>query len=237
MRKSEVKKYYDNYITEQYSIGVNDRIFMLYEKLKSLGLNSSSDVIELGCGIGVVTHLIRKTVTLGQIESVDISGESIEFAKEKIKNSNVSFYEGDVTEYIPIIKQADFVTLFDVIEHIPIELHEKLFVNASKMLKSNGWLLVNIPSPESVKWDKINAPEALQIIDQPIPLELIAKNCSNAGLEIVKFENYSIWVENDYNFFLIRKKKTFENRPLKLNNIQKAKRKAWRTKFKKLYKY
>ena len=84
MRKSEVKKYYDNYITEQYSIGVNDRIFMLYEKLKSLGLNSSSDVIELGCGIGVVTHLIRKTVTLGQIESVDISGESIEFAKEKI---------------------------------------------------------------------------------------------------------------------------------------------------------
>ena len=118
MRKSEVKKYYDNYITEQYSIGVNDRIFMLYEKLKSLGLNSSSDVIELGCGIGVVTHLIRKTVTLGQIESVDISGESIEFAKEKIKNSNVSFYEGDVTEYIPKIKQADFVTLFDVIEHI-----------------------------------------------------------------------------------------------------------------------
>ena len=237
MRKSEVKKYYDNYITEQYSIGVNDRIFMMYEKLKSLGLISTSDVIELGCGIGVVTHLIRKTVTLGQIESVDISGESIEFAKEKIKNSNVSFYEGDVTEYIPKIKQADFVTLFDVIEHIPIELHEKLFVNASKMLKSNGWLLVNIPSPESVEWDKINAPEALQIIDQPIPLELIAKNCSNAGLEIVKFENYSIWVENDYNFFLIRKKKTFENRPLKLNNIQKAKRKAWRTKFKKLYKY
>ena len=124
MRKSEVKKYYDNNITEQYSIGVNDRIFMLYEKLKSLGLNSSSDVIELGCGIGVVTHLIRKTVTLGQIESVDISGESIEFAKEKIKNSNVSFYEGDVTEYIPKIKQADFVTLFDVIYHYPIELHE-----------------------------------------------------------------------------------------------------------------
>ena len=64
MRKSEVKKYYDNYITEQYSIGVNDRIFMLYEKLKSLGLTSTSDVIELGCGIGVVTHLIRKTVNL-----------------------------------------------------------------------------------------------------------------------------------------------------------------------------
>lgn len=237
MRKSEVKKYYDNYIKEQYSIGVNDRIFLMYEKLKSLGLSSTSSVIELGCGIGAVTHLIRKTVTLGKVESIDLSGESIEFAKDKITNDNVSFYQGDVTEYTPKIKQADFVTLFDVIEHIPIELHEKLFINMAKMLKNDSWLVLNIPSPESVKWDAQNAPEALQIIDQPIPLELIVKNCANAGLEIIKFENYSIWVENDYNFFLIRKKKVFENKPLNLSRIQKAKRKAWRTKFKKLYRY
>ena len=127
MKKSEVKKYYDDYITEQYNIGVNDRIFLMYEKLKNLGLSPTSDVIELGCGIGVVTHLIRKTVTKGKVESVDLSGASIEFAKSKINYSNVAFYEGDITEYQPKIKQADFVTLFDVIEHIPIELHESYF--------------------------------------------------------------------------------------------------------------
>ncbi len=237
MKKSEVKKYYDDYITEQYKIGVNDRIFMLYERLVSLGLSSESDVIELGCGIGAITHLIRKKVTVGQIESVDISGESIEFAKGKIKNSNVKFYEADITEYSPVIKNADFVTLFDVIEHIPIDLHEKLFLNVAKMLKENSWLLVNIPSPESIEWDSVHSPEVLQIIDQPIPLDLVVKNCTNAGLEIVKFENYSIWVENDYNFFLIRKKSDFKNRTLSLTPIQKVKRKAWRTKIKKLYKY
>lgn len=237
MKKAEVKKYYDDYITEQYKIGVNDRIFLMYEKLKELGLSSTSDVIELGCGIGVVTHLIRKTVTKGQIESVDISGESIEFAKDKIKDANVKFFEADVTEYLPQIKQADFVTLFDVIEHIPIELHEKLFLNVANMLKEESYLLVNIPSPQSVEWDKVNAPEVLQIIDQPIPLETVAKNCSTAGLEIVKFDSYSIWVENDYNFFLIRKKKAYKNTQVELTTAQKAKRKVWRTKFEKLYKY
>jgi SAM-dependent methyltransferase len=237
MKRSAVKKYYDDYITEQYKIGVNDRIFILYEKLISFGLSNESDVVELGCGIGAVTHLIRKTVSVGQIESVDISGESIEFAKGKIKNSNVQFYEADITEYSPKIKTADFVTLFDVIEHIPIKLHEKLFLNAAKMLKEDGWLLVNIPSATSVEWDQIHAPEALQIIDQPIPMDLVVKNCLNAGLEIIKFESYSIWVENDYNFFLIRKKKDFKNEPLQLNTIQKAKRKAWRIKFKSLFKY
>ena len=237
MRKSEVKKYYDNYISEQYSIGVNDRIFMMYEKLKDLGLSHSSDVIELGCGIGVVTHLIRKTVTKGQIESIDISKESIEFAKQKIKNKNVRFYEGDVTVYSPKIKQADFITLFDVIEHIPVDLHEKLFLNVAKMLKSESLLLINIPSPASVKWDRMNAPEALQIIDQPISLNRVFNNCENAGLEIIKFENYSIWAENDYNFFFFRKKKVFKNNPVQLSALQKAKRKAWRTKFNRLYRY
>ena len=209
----------------------------MYEKLKELGLSPTSDVIELGCGIGVVTHLIRKTVTKGQIESIDISRESIEFAKNKIKNVNVKFFEADVTEYTPQLKQADFVTLFDVIEHIPINLHEKLFLNVAKMLKNDSYLLVNIPSPQSVDWDKLNAPEVLQIIDQPIPLETVAKNCSTAGLEVLKFDSYSIWVENDYNFFLIRKKRTYQNSPSELSKTQKVKRKVWRTKFEKLYKY
>ena len=237
MKKSDVKKYYDEYITEQYKIGVNDRIFMLYERLKSLGISRESDVIELGCGIGAVTHLIRKTVTVGQIESVDLSGESIDFAKEKIKSSNVQFYEADITEYSPKIKVADFVTLFDVIEHIPIEQHKKLFLNVAKMLKDEGYLLVNVPSPASIEWDKENAPEVLQIIDQPISLELMVKNCLDSGLEIIKFENYSIWVENDYNFFLIRKKKDFKNSSNPLKAIDKAKRKVWRAKFRNLYKY
>ena len=68
--KSAVTKYYDEYIKEQYEIGVNDRIFLMYEKLQEQGLKPDSKVIELGCGIGVVTHLIRKTVTKGQIESI-----------------------------------------------------------------------------------------------------------------------------------------------------------------------
>ena len=235
--KSAVEKYYDDYIKEQYEIGVNDRIFLMYEKLQEQGLKSDSNVIELGCGIGVVTHLIRKTVTKGQIESIDLSSESIAFAKEKIAEKNIKFFAGDVTDYQPKLKQVDFVTLFDVIEHIPVELHEKLFLNVANMLSSSGLLLVNIPSPASIIWDRENAPEVLQIIDQEIPLSLITKNCDTAGLEVIKFESHSIWKEDDYHFTVIRKKKDYTNKDIQLSNTQKAKRKFWRTKFKQFFKY
>jgi 2-polyprenyl-3-methyl-5-hydroxy-6-metoxy-1,4-benzoquinol methylase len=235
--KSAVTKYYDKFIKEQYEIGVNDRIFLMYEKLQEHGLKPDSKVIELGCGIGVVTHLIRKIVTKGLIESIDLSPESIEFAKEKITNKNIEFYSGDVTEYQPKLRQADFVTLFDVIEHIPMDLHEKLFLNVANMLSEDGLLLINIPSPASINWDSVNAPEVLQIIDQPIPLSLITKNCDNAGLEVIKFESHSIWMEDDYHFMVIRKKKEYTNREVQLSTAQKAKRKIWRTKFEQLFKY
>lgn len=237
MKKSQVKSYYDDYITNQYYIGVNDRIFLLFEKLKSLGLNSNSKVVELGCGIGVVTHLIRKIVTKGSIEAVDISPKSIEFAKSKIPNSNVIFEVDDVTEYTPTTKNADFVTLFDVIEHIPTEHHLKLFKNVNKMLSKNGQCLINIPSPSSIEWDRIHQPEALQIIDQALPLSLIASNCEQAGLEITKFETYSIWKENDYQFFLLQPKTEYRNEPVQLNFFKKVKRKLWRLKFENLFKY
>jgi len=235
--KSAVKKYYDDYIKEQYEIGVNDRIFLMYEKLQAQGLQATSKVIELGCGIGVVTHLIRKTVTKGQIESIDLSPESIEFAKEKITEKHIHFFAGDVTEYHPKLKQVDFVTLFDVIEHIPIALHEKLFLNVANMLSDDGLLLINIPSPASINWDRGNAPEVLQIIDQEIPLSLITKNCYTAGLEVIKFESHSIWIEDDYHFMVIRKKKGYTNKVVQLSTAQKAKRKIWRTKFEQLFKY
>lgn len=237
MKKSEVKKYYDDYITDQYEIGVNDRIFLMYEKLKALGLKSNSKVIELGCGIGVVTHLIRKTVKKGQIEAVDISPKSIEFAQSKIKESNIKFAVGDVTEYTPDLEKANFVTLFDVIEHIPAEHHLKLFKNVSRMLDQNGWLLINIPSPASIEWDRVHQPEVLQIIDQALPLSLIAKNLEASGLELAQFKTYSIWKEDDYQFILVRRKKEYRNEPVALDKLRKAKRKAWRLKFESFFKY
>lgn len=235
-KKSDVTKYYDDFIQEQYKIGVNDRILWLYEQLLQQGLTSKSDVIELGCGIGVVTHLIRKTVQQGQIESVDLSPESITFAQSKITNANVKFAAADVVEYQPSIS-GDFVTLFDVIEHIPIELHEALFKNVAGMLKQNGLLLINIPSPASIEWDRIHAPEVLQIIDQPIPLSLISKNCENAGLEITFFQSHSIWKKDDYHFMVIRKKQEYSNQDIELSLVEKAKRKVKRSKMSGKFKY
>ena len=101
MNNDKIKDFYNDFVSYQTQSGVNERIYTLYKKMQSLGLNSDSNILELGCGIGVMTKLLTNSVKTGYIESVDLSDKSIELAKSKIHKQNVSFYTDDVVSYQP----------------------------------------------------------------------------------------------------------------------------------------
>lgn len=210
MNNDNVKDFYNDFVNYQTNSGINERIYTLYKKMRSLNLVSSSNVLELGCGIGVMTKLLSNRVKEGYIEAVDLSDKSIELAKSKLDKKNISFFVGDVVNYIPEKKNYDFITLFDVIEHIPIEKHFDLFKNLAKLSDDNTKIVINIPNPEFIDYLTKNDPSSLQIIDQPIPLRTILTNAETNGLQILNFDTYSIWVENDYQFIVIQKKTDYD---------------------------
>ena len=239
MQVEEIAKYYDDFITKQLESGINDRIYYLFKMLLSLGLRSDSNVVELGSGIGSMTFLLSKYVRKGKIEAVDLSAKSIEFAKTRIKSANISFTADDVVSYQPSMKNIDFIILFDIIEHIPMEKHDALFQNLAAVSNEKTKVLINIPNPEYLEYDRENNPEALQIIDQPLPLAFILQNIEKNGFTLSYFKKYSIWVENDYQFFIIEKKKEFKEISLssKRNIFQRARKKLERTYVKLRYRY
>lgn len=239
MDNKVVEEYYDEYVGFQENIGVNDRIYSLYQRLLKAGLSSSSNLLELGSGIGVMTFLLSKKIKTGAIEAVELSPKSVEFAKKKLTQTYISHINADVVSYSPQMKSIDFVTLFDVIEHIPIARHEELFKNIASYMDFGSQLLINIPSPESIRYDEKYAPEVLQVIDQPIYLQFLVDIFSKYDLEIVQHEKYSLWKESDYAFYLIRKKREFSNQNIQENRsfVEKVKVKLFRIWLKIRYKY
>ena len=239
METTKISQYYDRYIDEQVKSGVNDRIYRLFKKLLSLGLQSSSTVLEFGCGIGAMTFLLSKYVRRGKIEAVDISPKSIEFSKQKIKSPNVFFFADDIVTFKTSLKNIDFITLFDVIEHIPLDKYSELFQNLSFLSNENTKICINIPNPAYIEYDIKNHSESLQIIDQPVPLTLIIDHLENNDLALQYFETYSVWVENDYQLFLITKKKEFKEIFLssKRNFFQKVLKKLERSYLRIKYNY
>src|ERR1051326_7517339 len=228
MSENKVAEFYDKYVDQQQNTGINERIYGFYNRMLRLGLDTHSNVLELGCGIGVMSYLLSTTVKKGNIECVDISPASVAFAEKRLKRANMKFTAADVVNYSPSGKNFDFITLFDVIEHIPLEQHGRLFKNLSGSVSENTKILINIPNPRMIEYDRVHRPETLQVIDQPVPLHSLAQHLENSGLELSFFETYSIWQENDFQFFIIQKKKPF--REVRLSE----KRNVWEKAIKKL---
>ena len=89
------------------------------------GLRPSSTVLESGCGGGTLTYLLSRKIKTGRIEAVDISPYAIAFARKNILQKNVQFHVQDIANFYS--GQAFYyITLFDVLEHIPISDQKRM---------------------------------------------------------------------------------------------------------------
>lgn len=219
---NEIQKYYDDLIEYQLKIAFNERHLYVYDRLVEEGLKSNSTVLEIGCGIGVITSMIAGTVKKGSITAIDISEKSIAEANKRIRNKKkLTLLCCDVLKE-KIKGTFDFITLFDVIEHIPLEKHALLFSKLKLLLKPNGKVLINIPHPHSVEYDRKNAPHNLQIIDEAVHSAILINNAEKAGFRLYRFTTYSLWKEDDYQFIVLDQKNGFSNAKVVKSKSSKA---------------
>jgi 2-polyprenyl-3-methyl-5-hydroxy-6-metoxy-1,4-benzoquinol methylase len=230
MDNKDIGAFYDDMVPGYKNAGINERVYALYQRMLQHGLQRGSRVLELGCFTGSLTYLLSRSITSGQVEAVDLSEGLIRFCKEQIRNKKIKFFVADIVAHVPSLTQIDFITLFDVIEHIPMQRHDELFKNISNWCNDDTKVLINIPNPDYIQYAMEHNASSLQVIDQALPLQFILENLERNGLCIMKFETYSIWVENDYQFFVVSKKRTFMEKKLsdKRSIFQKAVKKLGR---------
>ncbi len=211
MKKDEIADFYDEFSTKQVKTGANERLISLFKRLSKLGLQSNSKILELGCGVGIFTKLLSKQVSTGLIEAVDLSEKSISIAQNEMKSKeNIQFQVADVVSYQPRNSDFDFITLMDVIEHIPLDQHDVLFENLAQICKDKTVIAINIPNPQYIGYARLNHPESLQVIDQEVHLFPLLQHFEKQHLELVFFEKYGIWEVEDYHFMVVRKKREFK---------------------------
>ncbi len=203
-------EYYDNFISYQVRTGINDRIYGLYKRVCGLGISKNDHILEIGCGIGSLTYLLSRKIKKGKIEAVDFSSKSIEFASLRLKKrKNVSFTSSDILEFKPENATFEKILLFDVLEHIPEQEHFRVFEKIEKWMDQHSLLLINIPNPTYILFDQKNNPNALQEIDNPVFLKKLTDILDSNALDIHYFETYSVWVKDDYQFLIVKKKSAF----------------------------
>jgi trans-aconitate 2-methyltransferase len=207
--KEKVVSFYDQFAEKQQKTGINSRHLSILDKVKAAGLQSDHRILEVGCGIGTVSHLLATQVKNGSVLAVDISPESIEKAKKLWKSqSNLNFEVSDMSDFEKKGQTFDFFIFPDVLEHIPVDQHFRLFQNIQKHSHPDSVIFIHIPAPRYLQWMIDNEPAKLQVIDQPLDSGDLIKNITANGFFLEKMETYSLFFEEkDYQYFIFRSSK------------------------------
>ena len=142
--QDKVVRFYDQFAEKQEKTGINSRHLSILDKVKKAGLQAQHRILEVGCGIGTVSHLLATQVPQGEVLAVDISPESIEKARVLWKKQgNLKFDVSDMSDFNLPGKTFDFFVFPDVLEHIPDDT--KAMKELYRVLKPGGMAILQIP--------------------------------------------------------------------------------------------
>lgn len=122
-----------------------DRYKFVVDYLKTK-TNGSPRILDAACGTGYGSDILKK-LNPEHILGLDISPDTINYAKNKYASENCEFRVCNVVEMNDCkIPERDVIVSFETIEHIEAPL--KLLDNFKKILKKGGLLFISTPN----KW-------------------------------------------------------------------------------------
>ena len=118
-------------------------LLIIKEKIKEL---NPKMILDIGCGDGRLINDLSKTFVDKSFFGIDYSAKAIQFAKIMSERNNAKFQLENILDKQPEgNKKYDFVTLVEVLEHIPINSLNNFIIQALKRVKKDGYFLIIVP--------------------------------------------------------------------------------------------
>lgn len=130
--------YYDKYCSVQ-----NLCALRLISKVAGREFN---DILDIGCGTGNYTKLLRDRFPSARIKAIDISGDMIRIAGNKLRDEKTEFLVADAEE-IDLRERSDFITSNSCFQWF--EDLEGALVKYKNLLDKNGLILFSVFGPST----------------------------------------------------------------------------------------
>jgi len=106
---------------------------------------SAKTVLDASCGAGYGSQMMARSA--GHVHGIDISEESIRYAREKYGASNITYEAMDIKKLKFPDRSFDVVVSFETIEHIGFQ--QEFVDEIRRVLKPGGALIISTPNVET----------------------------------------------------------------------------------------
>jgi 2-polyprenyl-3-methyl-5-hydroxy-6-metoxy-1,4-benzoquinol methylase len=134
---------------------------------------SGKKVLDIACGTGYGSAALGQVAE--SVVGVDVSAESIDFAKSNFQKTNLEFVRASACDPLFAPASFDLITSFETIEHLDEQQRKTYLQNLRSWLKPNGTLLLSTPNKRITSpWnDKpLNRYHVKEFTSQELALEL-----------------------------------------------------------------
>jgi len=203
--RADVRAFYDAFLESrmvQYRLFGNQRIERAAQRIEPY-VHPGHRVLDIGCGIGIVTERLAARARGGRVWGIDLSPRNVWYASHTVRKSNVSFFTADALADAEQIRERtggafDVITMVDVIEHIPEGERAALLATVRALSAPNAVLVLTYPSPQYQRWLHANRPQELQIIDNVVELPALLAEAGAAGYGLRHYSLENVWMRNQY---------------------------------------
>jgi SAM-dependent methyltransferase len=218
---------FDQKLIHDYANG-NLRIENAIVSLSKWIPESTSRILDIGCGIGWSSHEFAKHFANAEVDGIDLSNVLIETAQKLFEQPNLSFGIRDVTNNLPETTY-DAIILIDVYEHIPAELRKNFNKGLKNLLSDKGRIILACPSKFHQEYLRENNPEGLQPVDEDIDAGVLIDLARETNTELIHFAYQKIWNSFDYLYAVLENNTKYNGcdkieQPIKLQLEKKVER-------------
>lgn len=219
----EVARFYDNFLGKKL---VKDFENLNLRQLAAMRLlrrylRRSDNVLELGCGAGIVTREIARRVA--RCTAVDISDANVALAESVVSKGNTEFFVFDLVEddcgMLAERGPFDAVVMVDVIEHIPLGAHAMVIEKIEGLLAPGGRWILTYPTPQYQRLLYEKEPEKIQVVDEIVELPALLQKTK---LDPVYYATMDVWRKEQYAHLVLQKPSADRLAPIQHRSI------AWR---------
>lgn len=140
-----INNFYEE-LSKKFRVNVSTSHDFYYELLFN-SKNEINNLVDLGCGNGDFLKYLKK-----RKPNLDFYGVDSNDLKFDTKNGkDIKYYHEDILNFLKKEKKGtyDVVTLFHVVEHLPIDYLLQVIVEVYKVLKPEGLMIIETPNIEN----------------------------------------------------------------------------------------